>query len=96
MKTHYLAILAAALTLGAGISNAADKDSKPAIAGVPANYPLQTCPVSGEKLGEMGKVVKASHDGTDVYLCCKSCLKDFNKDPAKYTKMVKEAAGKKS
>lgn len=55
----------------------------------PADYPLKTCPVSGEKLGEMGKPVKVTHEGTDVYLCCKNCLKDFNKEPAKYTAKVK-------
>lgn len=75
------------LFFGAAALSAAD--AKPA--GVPDNYPLKTCPVSGEKIGEMGKPVKASHNGTDVYLCCKSCLKDFNKDPEKYTKVVKDA-----
>lgn len=65
----------------------------PAADAPPADYPLKTCPVSGEKLGEMGKPVKVTHEGTDVYLCCKSCLKDFNKEPAKYTEKVK--AGQK-
>jgi hypothetical protein len=58
-------------------------------------YPLKTCVVSEEALGGMGKPVKVTHDGTDVYLCCKSCLKDFNADPTKYVKMVKDAAAKK-
>jgi YHS domain-containing protein len=39
----------------------------------------------------MGKPVKVTQDGTDVYLCCKSCLKNFNKEPAKYVAMVKAA-----
>jgi len=34
-----------------------------------------------------------THDGQEVKLCCKSCLKDFNKDPAKY--MAKISAGDK-
>ena len=58
-------------------------------------YPLTTCVISGEKLGGMGKPVKVTHDGTEVQLCCKSCLKDFKADPAKYVKMVKDAAPKK-
>ncbi len=58
----------------------------------PASYPLQTCVVSDEKLGEHGAPIKVTEKGTDVYLCCKSCKKDFAKDPAKYTKMVKDAA----
>jgi YHS domain-containing protein len=64
--------------------------------GIPKNYPLTTCPVSGDKLGEHGKSIKVTApDGTDVYLCCKDCLKDFKKPPAKYAKMVKDAAPKK-
>ena len=39
--------------------------------------------------------MKVSNGGTDVYLCCKDCVKDFNKDPEKYTKMVKDAEKKK-
>jgi YHS domain-containing protein len=62
----------------------------------PKGYPLTTCVVSGEKLGEHGKIIKASDKGTDVYLCCKMCAKDFAKKPAKYTKMVKEATSLKT
>ncbi|MCF7787721.1 MAG: hypothetical protein K9N47_16445 [Prosthecobacter sp.] len=58
-------------------------------------YPLKTCVVSGEKLGGMGKPVAITHEGTEVLLCCKSCIKDFKEDPAKYVKMVKDAAAKK-
>ncbi len=63
--------------------------------GVPKDYPLNKFVVSDEPLGEHGKVVKVSHGGTDVYLCCKDCVKDFNKDPEKYTRMVQKAGGKK-
>ena len=62
---------------------------------VPKSYPLTKCPVSDEKLGEHGKPVKVTSDGTDVWLCCKSCIKDFNKEPARYVKTVKDAAAKK-
>lgn len=72
------------LLLGAGIVSAAD-------AGVPATYPLKKCVVSDEDLGTMGKAVKVTHEGTDVYLCCKSCIKDFQKDAAKYVAKVKAA-----
>ena len=64
--------------------------------GIPPSYPLKKCVISDEPFGgEMGKPVKVTHEGTDVYLCCKSCLKDFKADPAKYVKMVKDAAAKK-
>ena len=83
------AMLALAVALGLSAARAADSN-------VPKTYPLKTCAVSGDKLGKHGKVVKVTApDGTDVYLCCKDCVKDFKKDPEKYAKMVKEGAGKK-
>jgi len=62
---------------------------------VPKAYPLTKCVVSGEKPGEHGKPVKVTSDGTDVWFCCKSCLKDFNKEPAKFVKMVRDAQARK-
>lgn len=46
------------------------------------------CPVSGEALGSMGEPIVVAHEGKEVKLCCKSCLKDFNADPATYTSKV--------
>jgi YHS domain-containing protein len=82
--------LLSSMFLGLGALSAAE--TKPA--GVPADYPLKKCVISDEDLGSMGKPVKVTHEGTDVYLCCKGCTKDFNKDPGKYTETVKKA-GKK-
>jgi YHS domain-containing protein len=82
--------LFSSLLLSSGVLVAAD--AKPT--GVPASYPLTKCVVSDEPLGEMGKPVKVTHDGTDVYLCCKSCKEDFDKEPAKYVEKVKKAAKK--
>lgn len=56
-----------------------------------SDYPLTTCVVSGEKLGEMGKPYVFKHEGREVQLCCESCKKDFKKDPAKYLKKLDEA-----
>ncbi len=47
-------------------------------------YPLRTCVVSGEKLGEMGPPVVVNYQGTEVRFCCNGCVKKFNTDPAKY------------
>jgi hypothetical protein len=58
-------------------------------------YPLDTCPVSGEKLGGMGKPYVFVHEGREVRLCCKNCLKDFNEDPAKFIAKIDAAAPKK-
>ena len=43
-----------------------------------------TCPVSGEKVGEMGPPVSIDYQGKKVSFCCDSCIAKFQKDPAKY------------
>ena len=53
---------------------------------------MTTCPVSGEKLGEMGKPYVFTYQGQEVKLCCSGCKKDFDKDPAKYVKKIQDAA----
>lgn len=58
----------------------------------PKPYPLQTCVVSDEKFGgDMGDPYVFTHEGREIKLCCKSCLKDFKKDPAKYVKKLTSA-----
>jgi len=52
---------------------------------------MTTCPVSGEKLGEMGKPFAFTYKNQEVNLCCKSCKKDFDKDPEKYIKLIRAA-----
>ena len=60
-------------------------------------YPLDTCIVSGEKLGSMGAPYVFVKDGQQVKFCCDGCLEDFNKEPDKYLKeMVAKAAVKPS
>jgi hypothetical protein len=82
-----------ALVLGltglALVSRAAEKKVKP--------YPLDTCVVSDEKLGAdpSMKPHVFTHEGREIKLCCKSCLKDFKKDTAKYVAKI-EAAEKKA
>ena len=66
-----------------------------------ADYPLTTCIVSGDKRdGDMGApldYVYKQDCKSDrlVRFCCKNCVKDFQKDPAKYLKMIDDAAAKK-
>ena len=52
---------------------------------------LTTCPVSGDKLGEMGQPHVFTYKGQEVKLCCPDCKKDFDKDPAKFMKKIREA-----
>lgn len=55
-------------------------------------YPLDTCLVTGEKLGGMGDPYVFVHKGQEIKLCCKGCLKSFEKDTAKYLKKIDAAA----
>ena len=57
-------------------------------------YPLTTCIISGDKLGEMGPPVVYQYDGREIKFCCKSCVKDFKKEPEKYIKKIDEQAAK--
>ena len=59
-------------------------------------YPMTACMVSGDKLGgDMGKPVEVVAGNRLVRFCCSDCLKDFNNKPAKYLKMIDDAAQKK-
>ena len=52
------------------------------------------CPVSGNKVGEMGPVVKYEYNGKIYNLCCGMCPKSFVKDPAKYSKIAEDQVAK--
>jgi len=56
---------------------------------------LATCPVSGDKLGEMGAPYVFVYQGQEIKLCCPNCKADFYKDPAKYIAKIR-AADKKA
>jgi hypothetical protein len=86
-----------ALLLGVVVTGAAfcafAADQKPAAKAKP--YPLKTCVVSDEPLGgDHGEPYTFVHEGQEIKLCCKPCLKDFNKEPAKYLKKIDDAKKK--
>ncbi|MGA3163956.1 MAG: hypothetical protein ABSD77_07170 [Verrucomicrobiota bacterium] len=82
--TLTIPFLAMPLTGRAGDTNsAASTPPKPDL--------LTTCPVSGDKLGEMGKPLVFVYQGQEVKLCCGGCKSIFDKDPAKYIKKIREA-----
>jgi hypothetical protein len=87
--TVSLALVAASLLSVAADSTVSAKEA----------YPLTTCVVSGEPLegGDMGGPIDYIHKEAGqpdrlVRFCCKACLKDFKKAPAKYLKQIDEAA----
>jgi YHS domain-containing protein len=86
-KTLAVAVLLTSFGAAPLTGLAADKkESKP--------YPLKTCVVSGDKLGEMGDPYVYEYKGREIKLCCKNCVKDFNKNPSKYLKKLDEAEAK--
>jgi YHS domain-containing protein len=67
-----------------------------AMAADPTNAPpkpdlLATCPICGDKLADKPHPYYFTYEGQEVGLCCKVCKKDFDKDPARYMKMIREA-----
>lgn len=61
---------------------------------VAAVFPVKTCIVSGEDLGD--DPVAVSYKGRNIGLCCKSCVKKFNANPEKYAAIFdKEMAKRK-
>jgi hypothetical protein len=89
LKTTVGGLLAAGVLLTVWVSQAADeaKTVKP--------YPLKTCVVSGEQLGGMGESYVFTNDNREIKLCCKGCIKEFEKNPKKYLKKL-DAAEKKT
>ncbi|MDB6039951.1 MAG: hypothetical protein JWM99_3792 [Verrucomicrobiales bacterium] len=96
LKILTAAALIATFAFGPASTLAADKKSeKNDKANSGKAYPLKTCVVSDEKLGgDMGEPYVFSHKGQEIKLCCKSCKKDFDKDPAKYLKKLDAAENK--
>lgn len=60
-----------------------------------SSYPLETCPVSGEKLGSMGEPVNHVYGNRLVRLCCSGCVEKFRADPAAYISKLDAAVVEK-
>ena len=58
------------------------------------------CPVSGDKIpapgekGNMGEAIKYEYNEKIYNLCCKMCVKDFKKNPQKYSKIAEDEVAK--
>jgi YHS domain-containing protein len=96
MKKTLLTIAALALLAGSPVLVRADGTNAPGSSTKTdvKLYPLKTCIVSGDKIGEMGKPVKLIYKGQEMKFCCKDCVKDFNKDPEKWIKKLAEVQKK--
>lgn len=94
MKMYLSALVGATLVVSSCSKSESEQKINASEVTVPtqaaATYPLDTCVVSGEKLGSMGDSIVYQHEGTEVRFCCKSCIKKFKKDPAKYLVKLKK------
>ena len=50
--------------------------------------PQTTCPVMG---GKINKEIYTDYEGKRVYFCCKGCIGEFKKNPAKHIKKLEDA-----
>lgn len=64
----------------------------PATEAVADIYPIDWCIVSGEKLGSMGDPIPYTYKGRTVQLCCKGCIKAFDKTPDAFLARYDSAA----
>lgn len=85
------ALLSFSVLAGPFVALAGDQKADPKL----KPYTLKNCIVSGDKLGgEMGEPYVYKYQGREIKFCCKNCLKDFNKEPAKYVKKIEAAEAK--
>lgn len=80
-----------ALLAGTAALSAADSSAPAA-----ADYPLKTCVVSGEELGNMGPPFDYIYRPDNqpprlVRFCCSGCLSKFKRNPAKYLEQIDAA-----
>jgi YHS domain-containing protein len=93
LRTVLFALTAVAVLVAPLALAAAPKTAPPAKTEPTAKpYPLETCIVTGEKLGS--EQVTYVHDGQEFKFCCKDCIKKFNADPKKYHEKLAEEVAK--
>lgn len=87
MKSLRLALL---LTVAVVVTTvAADKKTTDPKAAKAKPYPLKICVVTDDELKK--DAFTYVFQGREIKLCCDECKKDFEKEPAKYVKILEEA-----
>lgn len=90
MRTVLLALLFGILAFPGDWASGQDKQQS-------ANNPAPTklvdvankiCPVSGNPIGSMGPGITHLYHGRIYHLCCGGCIKTFDSDPEKYSKIA--------
>ena len=88
MKSYLSTFFAAILATSAVAGDLSDQKPAQSQSGKQATNTV--CPVSGDKVGSIGKPVYIEYQGKKVALCCKDCVKDFHRDPAKFVGLAEK------
>ncbi len=59
------------------------------------SYPFKKCIVSDEPLDAMGRPIDRLYGTTLVRMCCKGCIKTFEKNPHEFLMKIRKARGAK-
>ena len=73
-------------------TEAAPEETTARVAKVSAEYPIDWCVVSGEKLGSMGDPVVQEYQGQTIKFCCDQCVKIFEDNPVAFMAKLDSAA----
>ena len=76
--------------LATGLSFAQQTPSAPQTAVQAVEVGNKICPVSGNKVGEMSPPIKVEYKGKVYNLCCSGCIKIFENNPEKYSKIAED------
>ena len=87
-----IALILGAVLLSAGLAFAQQTPSASQRAVQPVEVGNKHCPVSGNKVGEMGPPIKVEYNGKVYNLCCPMCVRTFKNDPEKYSKIAEDEA----
>lgn len=52
-------------------------------------YTMNTCLVTGSKLGSMGDPITKVYNGQEIKFCCAPCIKKFERNQSKYLARLK-------
>lgn len=65
-------------------------DSSQMSSAQPIEVGNKICPVSKEKVGQMGPPIKYEYNGKVYNLCCPMCIRNFKNNPEKYSKIAED------
>ncbi|MCK6478819.1 MAG: hypothetical protein L6R43_01345 [Planctomycetes bacterium] len=79
---------ASVLVLALLVAACASPGSKSGSGGGTKPYPLDTCLVTGTKLGSMGDPYVKVYGDQEIRFCCEPCVDEFEANPDKFLKML--------